>query len=208
MTGTRATTWQPGHAARHEAGHAAAGVAAGTRFTHVTIGPGYGQDMTHFPPGGLVLGTIQIVTSMAGFIADYQAWNRTIRGSQIRALLLGDRSGTFTVDCPQFGPIVFGVASWTAPGMDFERISAHFRSRRGDPFAAADAVAIWRDAEAYVAALRPAIDAIAGALLTRRELSRDECVQLATAAAGGCFPPLPEWAKSAAELDALCGAQA
>lgn len=183
-------SWQPwreaglaGWVASHEAGHAAACLAFGVPFTHVTIGPAEGASMVHMPAGGLVAEPLAgLMMSWAGLIASMQRWRFGLADSQIRELLSG--GDTFTMRRRDGRELHWTVAPWIAPGADFEFASRHFQGRAG-PLAVRDAIEIWRDCERFTASLRPAIAAIAWPLRVRGALSYDDVRAIASPVMGG-----------------------
>jgi len=59
----------------------------------------------------------------------------------------------------------------------------------------AECVRFWRDSERFAAGNRPAINAVAAALLAKEELSRDGVAEIAAAAMmGNPTPEIPWWA--------------
>ena len=82
-------------------------------------------------------------------------------------------------------------ASFIAPGEDLHRISPEALER---PFTPEHAVTLWRHCERFVASVLPAIDAIAGELVSRGRLDDGEAARLAaTAMAGRPAPWIPAW---------------
>ena len=65
------------------------------------------------------------------------------------------------------------------------------------PNAKAECIRVWRDSERFAAECRPAIDALAAALLASVELRYDKAAEIAIAAMkGNPQPVIPEWALS------------
>jgi hypothetical protein len=59
-----------------------------------------------------------------------------------------------------------------------------------------ECIRVWRDSERFATECRPAIDALAVALLAHEELSYDEAAQVAAEAmTGKPAPVIPEWAR-------------
>lgn len=145
-------------------------------------------------PGGFVTSGQDALIATCGCIADWQYRGQKLRGSQIAILLLGGPDDRFERDDASTGQAVVstGRASAVAPGADLYRLASKAASEH---WAAARCIALWRGSEAFAASCRPAIDAVAAALLERGELNYAEVNEIATTAmADHPAPEVPEWA--------------
>lgn len=118
-----------------------------------------------------------------------------MRGSQIVQLVLGGRGDRFEVDEAATGQVAVRPSRIppVSPGGDLQGMAVAFAAMpRAE--AGPEVIRLWREAEWFAKELRPAIDALAAAVIARGELSYAEASRVATAAmAGRPVPVLAEW---------------
>lgn len=181
-------------AAQHECGHAVVYWAQGIPFSRVLLKGPNGSMVEPVPGGTRVVVGQQLLIQACGAIADYQRRGLRVRGSQIAKLLLGGDDGLFELDDPVTGQVAArpSRAPAVAPGGDLALMTATFAKHQAS---AAECIGIWRDCERFAEACRPAIDAMAAALLERGELGYAEAAGIAAAAmTGKPDPVIPQWA--------------
>jgi hypothetical protein len=182
------------HAVQHECGHAAAFWALGIPFDRIAMNGPNGPAV--YPVKGTVINRgHDSVIKLCGAIADQQARGLRIRGSQIVRLVLGGDGQTFELDDAATGKVAVRPSRVPAvqPGGDLHDIATVFATMPRDQ-AGPEIIALWRECERFAAELRPAIDALAVAVLDRGELSYSEASDIAAAAmAGRPVPVLAEW---------------
>jgi hypothetical protein len=183
--------------AQHEAGHAVASWAQGIPILYTTLNvKRYGVPVTMPHPFSDVPTTAgqRFLTGLCGGIADQQRRQLVIRDAEIVNLVFGDRpDGFFEVDVPAEGRVMRLPRAWVVgPSGCLAEMAALLPTVTNGR---AEAVRFWRDSERFAAEYRPAIDAVAAALLAREELSYDEVAEIATAAmTGKPTPDVPWWA--------------
>jgi hypothetical protein len=131
-----------------------------------------------------------------GAITDQQRRGLAMRDSEIlRMFFGGGTNDTFEVDDAATGQVAIRPSRVPAvsPGGDLHRIAVTLPRY---PNAASEAIRIWRDSERFAADCRPAVDALAAALLDRGQLAYGEAVEIAESAMKD-HPRLvvPEWAR-------------
>lgn len=177
--------------AQHEAGHAAASWAQGIAFTYVTLNDPDGIPLTVPRPFGEVPTTPgqRFLIALCGGIADQQRRGLTMRGSQIVKLLFGGGTDAlFEVDDPATGQVKrISRVPAVGPGGCLRPLALALPTMMNGR---AECVRMWRDAERFAQSCRPAIDALAAALLAYGELSYDEAAKIAEDAMGD--KPAPE----------------
>jgi hypothetical protein len=133
------------------------------------------------------------VISACGLIADYQARDLRMRDSQILQLVLGGKGDSFEVDDARTGRVAVRVSRIPAvqPGGDLNGLACEFAVRTPADYATQGLIGFWRECELFAALLRPAIDALSGAVMVRGALSYQEAAGIARAAMAG--KPVPEW---------------
>jgi hypothetical protein len=180
-------------AAYHESGHAVARWALDSPFLHITLNGPRGPIVNPLP-GRTVSSRQHMLVAACGAIADYQQRGLVIRGSQITKLLLGGPNDAFELDDAVTHQVVVRPlrAPAVVPGGDLEYMARKASTER---WPSAQYIGMWRDCERFVAGCRPAIDAVAAAVLDRGILSYDEVSEVATAAMVWYpAPVIPEWA--------------
>jgi hypothetical protein len=180
-------------AAQHECGHAAISIALGYPVERITlIGQ---QGPTTYPVEGVLKLFGQLVLiQVSGFVADYQRRGLRMRGSQVAKLLIGGDGDRFEVD-NAFGQVAVrpSRAFSVAPGADLHEWAALVAREHHPP---ALIVSMWRECEAYTAACRPAIDALAAQLLGGSDIDGADASRIAAAAmAGKPVQEAPDWAR-------------
>lgn len=180
--------------AQHESGHAVARWALSLPFRRITLhGPG-GVPVVEPLPGGFTTSGQDALIATCGCIADWQRRGQRLRDNQITILLQGGPEDRFERDDASTGEAVVSTARGpaVAPGADLYRLAGKATSER---WPAGRCIRLWRGSETFAASCRPAIDAVAAALLKRGELSYAEVSKIATAAmADNPAPIIPEWA--------------
>lgn len=184
--------------AQHEAGHAVASWAQGLPIAYTTLSSErYGVPVTMPRPRNEVSTTPgqRFLIGFCGGIADQQRRGLVMRDSEIANLVFGDRpDGLFEVDDPAFGRVMrLQRASAVQPGRGCLSESAAILPTVMN--GRVECVRFWRDSEGFAAGYRPAIDAVATALLAKEELSYDEVAEIAARAmTGNSAPEVPWWA--------------
>jgi hypothetical protein len=182
------------HVAQHESGHAAAFWALGIAFDRLAMNGSHGPAV--YPSQGTkTKRSFNWVIQACGVIADQQARGLSMRGSQIVQLILGGRGERFETDDAATGQVAVRPYRGPAvmPGGDLNDMATFFASMPRLQ-ASPEIVRIWREAERFAEELRPAIDALAAAVLGRGELSYAEVSDIASAAMGDRpVPVLAEW---------------
>ena len=175
-------------AAHHEAGHAVARWALNSPFLRITLN-GPNGPITEPQPGRLITSLQDALIATCGFIADYQHRGLKIRGSQVVKLLLGGADDRFEVDDASTGAVAVRPLRTpaVADGGDLRWLA---NAAAAQQWPAARCLALWRDSERFAASCRPAIDAVAVAVLKRDELSYAEVSEIATTAMAGQPAPL------------------
>jgi hypothetical protein len=137
----------------------------------------------------------RILIGLCGGIADQQRRELFMRDIEIVNLVFGDRpDGLFEVDVPAEGRVMrLPRAPVVQPGRgclaEMAALLPTVTNGRDE------AVRLWRDSERFAEGYRPAIDAVAGALLAKGELSYDEVAEIAAMAmTGEPTPEVPSWA--------------
>jgi len=185
--------------AQHESGHAAASWAQGISFKRMLLSGPRGMPCVEPVPGNRVMVGQNWLIQCCGGIADQQRRGLRMRGSQIVKLILGGGDDEFVeVDDTETGEVVLRRLSRVPPVVNPEGDLHHLATilPRSFPDPARECIRIWRDSERFAEELRPAIDALAAALLARTELSYDEAAKIAaTAMVGKPSPAVPEWAR-------------
>jgi len=178
-----------GHVAVHESGHAVTMRALGWPFDFVTLAdPPRVQPL----PGATGPPTIgmQWLNGAAGVIADFQSRGLSMPDGAVLGLLLGSADGTFEVlDAAGAVAVRPSRALPVGPGGDLESMAAVMRE---DAWPWPVILEVWRACELFVSRCRPAISAVAAALLDRGELSYAEVSGLVAGAMPGP-PPVPAW---------------
>jgi len=188
-------TYNIRHAVQHECGHAAAFWALGIPFDRIAMNGPNGPAVYPVKGGTVMNRGLDSVIKLCGAIADQQARDLRIRGSQIVRLILGGDSQIFEVDDAATGQVAVRPSRTPAvqPGGDLHDIATVFAAMPRDQ-AVPEVIRLWRECERFAAELRPAIDALAEALLARGELSYAEASAIAAAAmADRPVPVLAEW---------------
>ena len=183
--------------AQHESGHAAASWFLGIPFKRMLLRGSNGLPMVEPLPTRIMIGQ-QWLIQCCGNIADQQRRGLRMRGSQIVKMILGGGNDEFfEVDDAETGQVVLRRVSRippVSPGGDLHHMATSLPRDFPDP--AREAIRIWRDSEEFAAECRPAIDALAAALLARGELSYAEAAEIAAAGMSGKpAPVIPEWAR-------------
>ena len=190
--------WTPEQLARgaqHECGHAASSWAQGIPFGRILLHGHNGLPMVE-PVGARMMAGQNYLISCCGFIADMQRRGLSMRDSEILKMFFGGGADdTFEVDDATTGRVAVRPSrvSAVSPGGDLHRIMVTLPRY---PNAAFEAIRIWRDSERFAAECRPAIDALAAALLAQGQLTYDEAVMIAELAVkDDPRPVIPEWAR-------------
>jgi hypothetical protein len=190
--------WTPEQLARgaqHECGHAAASWAQGIPFGRILLRGHHGLPMVE-PVGARMMAGQNYLISCCGFIADLQRRGLSMRDSEILKMFFGGGSDdTFEVDDAATGRVAVRPSRTpaVAPGGDLHRIATTLPRY---PNATFEAIRIWRDSEKFAAECRPAIDALAAALLTQEQLAYSEAVEIAESAMKEHPRPVtPDWAR-------------
>jgi hypothetical protein len=184
----------PGQLAQHESGHAAGFWSQGIPLDYVTIVGHESQPRPHTQPVDVTSGTRgqKILISTSGVIAGFWFNGQIMSDNGIAELLTGSADDRFELVGMFSGQKTrLPRVPFIAPGEDLHRISPESLEH---PFTAEHAVILWRHCERFVASVLPAIDAIAGKLVSRRHLDGDEAARLAaTAMVGRPAPWIPAW---------------
>ena len=184
--------------AQHESGHAIASWALGIPFQRVTLSDSQGRPRCEPIKGNRVMVGQHWLMMCCGAIADQQRRGLRMRGSQIVKLILGGGADEFfEVDDAETGQVVLRRVSRipaVSRGGDLHDMATSLPRDFPDP--TSESIRIWRDSERFAAECRPAIDALAAALLARGELNYDEAAEIAVKAmVGKPAPVIPEWAR-------------
>lgn len=205
--------------AQHESGHAVAHWALGVPFTSVRIGDPDGDghavplpdaaapvhplgEVTR-PPGTWMSQGRGMLIAACGVIADTQRRGLALDDPDVLALLLGVDDGMVELSDPSTGSVAERAprAPMVAPGADLEVMSEIMAGIAGGMLGPTVSpphviIRLWREAEQFAAQLRPAINAVAAAVLDRGELAGAEVFSLADAAmAGRPRPQVPGLAR-------------
>jgi hypothetical protein len=184
--------------AQHESGHAAASWALGIPFKRMLLeGPG-GLPCVEPVRGRVMVGQKWLI-ACCGNIAEQQFRGLRMRGSQIVKLILGGGDDEFfEVDDAETGEVILRHVSRVPPAVNPRGDLYHMATTlpHSFPDPKRECIRIWRDSEGFAAECRPAIDALADALLAYTELNYDEAAQIAAMAmTGKPAPVIPEWAQ-------------
>jgi hypothetical protein len=181
--------------AQHECGHATASWALGIPFGRILLSGPQGLPMVEPLPGRVMVGQDWLIRCCGG-IADQQRRGLSMRDSQILKLVFGDGTGdTFEMDDAETGEVAVRPSRLppVSPGGDLHSIAVTLPEY---PNSVGECIRIWRDSEKFAAECRPAIDALAAALLARAELTYDEAAEIAASAmTGRPATVIPEWAR-------------
>lgn len=183
--------------AQHECGHAAVSWALGIPFARIMLRGSQGIPIVEPQrPNRMMVGQLWLI-QCCGAIADQQRRGLRIRDGQILKLVFGDGADdTFEVDDAATGQVAVRPSRVPAvsPGGDLHNMAVTLPTW---PNAKAECIRVWRDSERFAAECRPAIDALAAALLASVELRYDKAAEIAIAAMkGNPQPVIPEWALS------------
>lgn len=192
------------HVVQHECGHAAVSWALGVPFARIVVDSQLGPHVEPDASIGSILAGLDWIIRASGFIADYQSRGYKMRGSQIVRMVLGGDNDRFEVDDATTGAVAVRPSRLPAvqPGMngrpagDLHGMAAEFGTRpRAE--ATPEVIRFWRACEAYTAELRPAIDALAEAVLDCGELAYGEAAEVAAAAMSGHpMPVVADWLRA------------
>ena len=192
------------HVVQHECGHAAVSWALGVPFARIVVDSPLGPHVVPDTNVGSVLAGLDWIIRASGFIADYQSRGYKMRGSQIVRMVLGGDSGRFEVDDAITGAVAVRPSRLPAvqpgvngrPAGDLHGMAAEF-GRRPRAEVTPEVIRFWRACEAYTAELRPAIDALAEAVLDRGDMPYSDAADIATAAMfGHPMPVLAGWLRA------------
>ncbi len=183
------------HVVQHECGHAAAFWVLGYPFDRITLNGPAGPCVMPVPGGVRMMAGHDFVIKLCGAVADQQARGLRMRGSQITRLILGGEGGDiFEIDDAS-GQVAVRPSRMPAvqPGGDLHTIAATFASMPRQQ-GSQEAIRLWRECERFCAELRPAIDALAEAVLARGDVMYPEAVAVADQAMKGKpRPVLADW---------------
>jgi len=179
----------------HEGGHAAAFLSLGFSLTYVTIIGYEHEPRPHTKPSDGYSATRcqEALIGASGLIAGFWFNGQIMSDAAIVELLIGSRDDRFELVGMIWGQRTrFPRAPFVGQRNDLAPVSPGMGVL---PLTADQAIRFWRQCEAFVASVSPAINVIAGEVLKHGRIDGDEAGRLArTAMIGRPAARIPPWA--------------